>query len=258
MERYRVNSKYRQDNYWEDKEKWSTEHIKHDKKQHCCDKHDHHWHDKDHSDKHDWHKHDCCDKHNHHWHDKDHSDKHDWHKHDCCDKHDHHWHDKDHSDKHDWDKHDCCDKHNHWKKHKKCYDLYPGSPCCDDHFSVRLAGLEGGLNFRLRQLIGKEIKLFLSSPEGTSITGVLVMVGGDYVEIKPNKLQKKLPGVEYLTETIIVTFEQISKVSVPKPKHPHPHLSQKHPEADMHSHHPGCLCPKCRADRKKKYRKKKY
>ena len=276
--------KYWHDDRWHDNP-WPSEHD-HDDKNHKCDKHDHdHHHDdkKCKCDKHDhdhhwhddnWHNnhhHDdkkCkCDKHdhNHHWYD---DEWHNNHHHDdkkCkCDKHDHdhHWHDDEwHNNHHHDDKKCKCDKHDHdhhWKKHKRCFDLYPGSPCCDDRFAVRLAGLEGGLNFRLRQLLGEDIELFVIAPEETVINGTIVEVGGDFVELKPKGLRNNIAKTS--KGTTIVSFENIAKLVAPKLKKEKHHKYNKHEALVLEEfpHKAGCLCASCRVKRRKQYSKKKF
>jgi hypothetical protein len=230
---YRHNS---DNNSWHNMDNRGSDH-QHDDKNCKCDEHNynHQWHDdccsSDHhhdDEKHKWDKHehdhqrhdDCCSS-DHHHDDEEHKwDKHehDHQRHDDCCSSDHHHDDE----KHKWDKHEhdhqwhddkkykCDHKHNHahhGKKHKRCYDLYPGSPCCDDRFAVRLAGLEGGLNFRLRQLIGDKVKLFVNAPENTVISGTIVEVGGDFIELKPTGLLNNLV-------TTLVPFENIAKLVV--------------------------------------------
>ena len=200
-----------------------------------------------------WHEDSSSSDHHHdnHWHDDtSSSDHHNWKKHKC----DH----KDHHDEHCHDDSSSFDHHD-WKKHKRCFDLFPGSPCCDDRFAVRLAGLEGGLNFRLRQLIGEEIELFVQAPEQKIINGVIVEVGGDFIELKPTKTFK-----HFSKETTIVSFENIAKLIVKKSKkrkHNHHDKHDKHDHETItfnHFHKPGCLCADCKERRRTPKNKKKF
>lgn len=52
---------------------------------------------------------------------------------------------------------------------------------CDDDFQIRLAGLQGGLNFRLRQLQGCVCVMELDN--GMKVNGTLAFVGSNFVEM---------------------------------------------------------------------------
>ena len=52
---------------------------------------------------------------------------------------------------------------------------------CSTSFKVRLSGLQGGLNFRLRQLLWSEAEFELDS--GSTVKGTIVYVGSNFVEV---------------------------------------------------------------------------
>lgn len=52
---------------------------------------------------------------------------------------------------------------------------------CNDNFQIRLAGLQGGLNNRLRQLQGCVCVMELDN--GTKVNGTLTFVGSNFVEM---------------------------------------------------------------------------
>jgi len=52
---------------------------------------------------------------------------------------------------------------------------------CDDDFSIRLAGLTEGLNYRLYQLLWFNVKLELE--KGQSVFGEIIYVGSNFVEL---------------------------------------------------------------------------
>lgn len=60
---------------------------------------------------------------------------------------------------------------------------------CDADFRLRLGGLQGGLNFRLRQLIGCNVRFELE--EGKKLVAKIRFVGSDFVEIEVLKEKKK-------------------------------------------------------------------
>lgn len=94
--------------------------------------------------------------------------------------HDFHHHDHDHHDHHDKNFHDrdfICDRF-----------------LCDSDFRLRLGGLQGGLNFRLRQLIGCVVKLELE--ESKKITAKICFVGSDFVEVDVIDEKKEVPAAE--------------------------------------------------------------
>lgn len=56
---------------------------------------------------------------------------------------------------------------------------------CSEDFKVRLGGLQGGLNFRMRQLIGCVVTMKIECGEDTEeITAKICFVGSDYVEVE--------------------------------------------------------------------------
>jgi hypothetical protein len=69
-----------------------------------------------------------------------------------------------------------------------CFDYCSGcshhrcrKDLCDDDFQIRLAGLQGGLNFRLRQLQGCVCVMELDN--GMKVNGTLTFVGSNFVEM---------------------------------------------------------------------------
>ncbi|MCA1031114.1 hypothetical protein LCL95_08775 [Bacillus timonensis] len=102
--------------------------------------------------------------------------------HDHFDQYDHfHSRFKHHNDFHN--------KHPHHRDHfhKDCgCDHHKDFICdrfiCDDEFRLRLGGLQGGLNFRLRQLIGCKVKMELSS--GKKYLVEICFIGADFAEVK--------------------------------------------------------------------------
>lgn len=134
------------------------------------------------------------------WMDKDtHKDKHDKKDHCSCqshgltacffDKHDHH------------DK--CCFDHHHDHHHNKCFFPHHGhcnefflkdhccSPlafshndCCNDHFHLHLAGLNGNLNFQLFSKKGCCAKVHFECASATkTVVGRVCNIGVDFVDI---------------------------------------------------------------------------
>ncbi len=90
-----------------------------------------------------------------------------------------------HRDHHSFDRfhhkdHSCFDRHIHHKDF------------CDDRFNVRLKGIDGGLAFRLRQLIGCVVKLEVEcGNECNEIRGIICHVGRDFVEVEKIDKEKK-------------------------------------------------------------------
>ena len=81
----------------------------------------------------------------------------------------------------------CC-SHN-YSPHQGCHDRCCCSchrgrcrkNLCDTVFSIRLGGLQDGLNFRLRQLLWCEAEFELD--DGNSVKGTVVSVGSNFVEV---------------------------------------------------------------------------
>ncbi|WP_456275833.1 hypothetical protein [Bacillus sp. AK128] len=89
------------------------------------------------------------------------------HEHHGFEHHSHHHH-QDHHRHHDFDHHD--------------HDHFCDRFLCDKDFRVRLGGLQGGLNFRLRQLIGCVVKMELEGDR--KVKARICFVGSDFVEIE--------------------------------------------------------------------------
>jgi hypothetical protein len=103
----------------------------------------------------------------------------------------HHRHHDFHHNHHDH--HDCChhDHHNHHHNHHDFHhrDVICDRFLCDDDFRLRLGGLQGGMNFRLRQLLGSNVKLALENEK--KITAKICFVGSDFVEAEVMEEKKK-------------------------------------------------------------------
>ncbi len=97
-----------------------------------------------------------------------------------------HFDDRRHFDHHHFDRH-----HHDFDRHH-CKDFICDRFICDDDFRLRLGGLQGGLNFRLRQLIGCLVRLELE--EGKKIEAKICFVGSDFIEVEvfdDVKMEKK-------------------------------------------------------------------
>lgn len=131
--------------------------------------------------------------HGHHDHHRDH------HHNDHCGCHNHH-HGHHHSDHHDFHHRDfICDRF-----------------LCDDDFRLRLGGLQGNLNFRLRQLIGCKVKFELEGDK--KIDAKVCFVGSDFVEVqvldhkkedKEDKNKKKKKKKKKCTKSLILRMDAI-------------------------------------------------
>ncbi|MBM7659720.1 hypothetical protein JOC85_000487 [Bacillus mesophilus] len=87
----------------------------------------------------------------------------------------HHHHHQDYCRHHDFEHHG----------HDHLYDRF----LCDKDFRVRLGGLQGGLNYRLRQLIGCVVKMELEGDR--KVKARICFVGSDFVEIEVLDHDKK-------------------------------------------------------------------
>lgn len=252
--------------------KYKVEFIKGGKSMNYHDHKDYHDHDKQIGYHHDYHKckkhgqdfHDDCHEfheHRHYHRDYDHCPKckkpRHHHQHDCdCKKHDHKHHHHHDCDCKNFDHHDhfetCkhpvifdrrfvvkeCDFHHH-----DSFDFHDdfclnNHFICDDRFRFRLAGLEGGMAFRLRQLIDCDVKIELECGENEEemLQGRICFVGADFVEIDVMKKEKKKKKVkrnrlmqkrvikkkktckENKDEFRILPFESIKSVSIMEKK----------------------------------------
>ena len=77
---------------------------------------------------------------------------------------------------------------------------------CDNAFRLRLGGLQCGLNFRLRQLIGCIVRLDLEGDK--KIVAYICYVGSDFVEVDVIKLKEKL--AEPIQETQETVADEIA------------------------------------------------
>lgn len=107
------------------------------------------------------------------------------------DHHGHHGHHDHHRNHHHNDHCGCPDHHHghghHHGDHHGCHDFHHRDFICDrflcdDDFRLRLGGLQGNLNFRLRQLIGCKVKFELE--EDKKIDAKVCFVGSDFVEVE--------------------------------------------------------------------------
>lgn len=77
------------------------------------------------------------------------------------------------------------EKHYYHGCHDRCCCRCNCSRCrrnlCDTNFSIRLGGLQDGLNFRLRQLLWCEAEFELD--DGNIAKGTIVSVGSNFVEV---------------------------------------------------------------------------
>lgn len=84
---------------------------------------------------------------------------------------------------------DCC------KEHRSCSCNRCSKDLCNTDFKIRLAGLQGGLNFRLRQHLWCKAEFELDN--GNIIKGTIVFVGSNFVEVlvdEPFQLDKGKQG----------------------------------------------------------------
>ncbi len=102
----------------------------------------------------------------------------------------------------------------HCHSHNDCHHMSSHCGCsrniCSDDFRLRLGGLQNGMNFRLRQLIGCIVKLELNG--GKKIEAEICLVGSNYVEVKVLSEEKKHThsegNDEEFTETTIEKNEK--------------------------------------------------
>lgn len=96
--------------------------------------------------------------------------------------------------------------HNHDKRCKcndkcNCRNNHSHNHCrkdlCSDDFRLRLGGLQNGLDFRLRQMIGCEVKIELEN--GEEVYGKICYVGSNFVELIVR--DKETPISDQTTET---------------------------------------------------------
>lgn len=80
---------------------------------------------------------------------------------------------------------------------------------CDSDFKIRLAGLQGGLMFRLRQLLGCKAEVELDN--GTKINGTFIFVGSNFVEIL---VEETLPPNGDAVEEEIEEHDEILELEV--------------------------------------------
>lgn len=107
---------------------------------------------------------------------------------------------------HDCCTHKCCP---HQGCHDSCKCCCCRSRCrknlCDTNFSIRLGGLQNGLNFRLRQLLWCEAEFEL---EGENIVkGTIVSVGSNFVEVLV-KESLQLESGDHVEEVIEESSEE--------------------------------------------------
>lgn len=106
------------------------------------------------------------------------------------------------------------DDFNHFKHHQSVRyhdDFICDRFICDDRFKVRLGGLQGGLNFRLRQLIDCEVKMeVVCGGESEEIDAKICFVGSDFVEVKVlDKKVKEAESEEVVDEVDVQNHENV-------------------------------------------------
>lgn len=69
---------------------------------------------------------------------------------------------------------------------------------CDTDFKIRLAGLQDGLNFRLRKQLWSEAEFELNN--GNKVKGTIVFVGSNFVEILVDEPLPLEDGFKELTQ----------------------------------------------------------
>jgi hypothetical protein len=132
----------------------------------------------------------CKQKCEHHRHEQ-HQHEHD-HNHNCHEQHNHR---HDHHCKcqhHDNMQNHHCPCHNHHNSNDSCQRCRRF--ICDDAFRLRLGGLQNGLNYRLRQLIGCEVEIELL--DGKKVPAEICFVGSNFVEIKVIKKENQSQNQE--------------------------------------------------------------
>ncbi|MGB5944629.1 hypothetical protein [Paenisporosarcina sp.] len=87
----------------------------------------------------------------------------------------------------------CCFDYCCGCKHHRCRENL-----CDNDFQIRLAGLQGGLNYRLRQLLGCNCEIELDN--GTKVIGKLAFVGSNFVEML---VEETLPASDETHEEVL-------------------------------------------------------
>lgn len=121
--------------------------------------------------------------------------------------------------------HECCS--HKCSPHQDCHDRYCCSchrgrcrkDLCDTDFSIRLSGLQGGLNFRLRQLLWCEAEFELDG--GNTIKGTIVSVGSNFVEVLVEETFKLKSGDHVEEEMDEASEEDMDK-----------ELTERHPEEE--------------------------
>ena len=95
--------------------------------------------------------------------------------------------------------HDSCSCHCHRSRCSCRKNL------CDTDFSIRLSGLQDGLNFRLRQLLWCEAEFELEA--GNTVKGTIVSVGSNFVEVLVGETFP-LESPDHVEEEIDEAFEE--------------------------------------------------
>jgi hypothetical protein len=121
----------------------------------------------------------------------------------CCYPETRHPHDYDLDHKNCLDKRCCSHKCSHHQGcHDRCCCSCHRSRCrkdlCDTDFKIRLAGLQDGLNFRLRKQLWCEAEFELDN--GNKVKGTIVFVGSNFVEILVDKSLPLEDGDKDLTQ----------------------------------------------------------
>ncbi|PLT28549.1 hypothetical protein [Peribacillus deserti] len=128
-------------------------------------------------------------------------------------------------------------KRKHHESSSIGFDILRSHKFCDDDFLIRLAGIEGGLSFRLKQMMGKCIKLSLLEPANELVSGEVSMVGSNFVELCSCRTDNDpFPKKETIK---IIPLENINKIWFEGECH----RNKCHREF---RHHKGCLCKICK------------
>ncbi len=94
---------------------------------------------------------------------------------------------------------DCCHSHHHHCRRS----------ICDEDFSIRLGGLQNGLNFRLRQLIGCKVEFLMDN--GNTLYGEIRHVGSNFVEIMEEDYKRPKIVKDKVIEEVSSDDEMIEK-----------------------------------------------
>ena len=112
--------------------------------------------------------------------------------HSCC---------SDHVQLHNFNYNRCCSRHCSHRCCCRCHRSRCRKNLCDTDFTIRLAGLQDGLNFRLRQLLWCEAEIELDN--GNKVKGKLIFIGSNFVEMLLTGHDKVEEDIEEAVEGIL-------------------------------------------------------